>query len=84
LLLATPSLLDAGLLDLAAEVAFCLVAAGEQDAPERRQILAALTRHQRPDGSVIEPGDAPADPRQRFRHETHCTAAALVALATAP
>jgi hypothetical protein len=29
------------------------------------------------------PADALADPRRRFRHEIHCTAAALVALATA-
>jgi D-amino peptidase len=83
LLLATPELLDSGQLDVAAEVAFCLVAGDEADAPERSRILEALAGHQRPDGSVIEPRSPDPDPRQRFRDETHCTATALLALATA-
>jgi D-amino peptidase len=83
LMLSAPELLADSQLDLAAEVAVCLVAAGEQRAPERARILDALVAHQRADGSVIEPRPPDPEPRQRFRDDTHCTAAALLALATA-
>jgi D-amino peptidase len=83
LLLAAPVLVEQGFLDLAAEVAICLQLAGEDHAPERSRILAALAVHQRADGSVIQLGDPDLDAQQRFRDETHCTAAALLAFATA-
>jgi D-amino peptidase len=68
LLLATAHVLSQHELDLAAEISFCLQLAGESRASERSQILEALAREQSDDGSV---GDE------------HCTAAALLAFATA-
>jgi D-amino peptidase len=83
LVLAVPYLLRDGHLDPAGEVALCLVAAGEDRAPEREVILSALAAHQQPDGSVSEPAHLHPDAGSRDRVHTHCTAVALLAFATA-
>ncbi len=77
LLLAANWLCETRQVDLAAEVAFCLLAAGERDAAELASLLRLLSRSQRADGTVVDP--AGGDARQR----THATAAALVAFAGA-
>ncbi len=84
LLLATPFVVENGHLDLAAQLCFCLTTAGEGRAPERERLLASLASHQNSRGEVIEDSTArlrSADVRRRL--ETHCTAAALLAFATA-
>jgi D-amino peptidase len=79
LLAAGPWLLDEHCLDLAAEVAFCLQAAGQGGSDTCQLILDALVRAQQPDGSVADTtlggmeGSAVA----------HTTAAALLAFAGA-
>jgi D-amino peptidase len=87
LLLAAPFALAHRHLDLAAELAFCMVAAGEAEAPERAQILAVLAGQQRSDG-LVPASDAAlaglaAGDEHRRRADLHCTAAALLAFATA-
>jgi D-amino peptidase len=67
-LLAAPSAVAQGELDVAAELAFCMVVAGEANAPEHEHVLSALSAAQQRDGRV---GDA------------HGTAAALLAFASA-
>ena len=84
LLLGADFALRGGFLDLAGEIAICLVAVGEDRAPERARILAALSERQEPDGSVIDEADAKSpDPRRRYRMRAHCSGVALLALATA-
>ncbi len=75
LLLAAPMTVAQGELDLAAELAFCLVAAHEERAPERELILSALARAQASDGTVGDQGEP--------WEVTHSTCAALLAFATA-
>jgi D-amino peptidase len=70
-------------LDLAAEVAFCLQAAGRRRAAAHRSLVALLARRQRPDGSLGEPRQLLESAQSALRREAHCTAAALVALAGA-
>jgi D-amino peptidase len=74
LLLAAPAVVAQHELDLAAELAFCMVAAGEAHAPERAHVLDALARAQAADGTVGE--------GERW-HVTHSTSTALLAFATA-
>lgn len=76
LLLAAPWAVEQGSVDVAAELAFCLQAAGERQSPEHSALLALLAREQRADGSM-------KTPEHSERWQAHCTAAALVALAGA-
>jgi D-amino peptidase len=84
LLLAASFCVEAGHHDLAAELAFCLVAAGEANAPERARILDALAESQRSDG-IVPNLDTPAgmDREGQRRADVHCTLASLLAFATA-
>ncbi|MHB8878885.1 MAG: DUF6895 family protein, partial [Myxococcaceae bacterium] len=71
LLLAAPWAVEQGSADLAAELAFCLQAAGERRSAEHCDLLGLLARHQRADGSM-------KTSEHSARWEAHCTAAALV------
>jgi uncharacterized protein DUF6895 len=81
LFLATPFVAAHALLDLAAEICFCLEIAGEGRSPELRELLALLAAHQQPDGRVVEPATRPRPPGDEARLDAHCTAAALLAFA---
>jgi D-amino peptidase len=83
LLLAASFCLEEGHHDLAAELAFCLVAADEPNAPERMRILDVLAESQRSDGMVPNL-DTPAgmDREGQRRADVHCTLASLLAFAT--
>lgn len=84
ILLAVDFTLERDLLDIAGELAICMVVLGEARAPERARVLARLAAAQAPDGSVlegatVEGGDGVAE----YRNRAHATAVALLAFATA-
>jgi D-amino peptidase len=79
LLASGPWLLEEHYLDLAAEVAFCLQAAGQAGSDTCQMILDALVRAQRPDGSVSDEALGGAEGSA----VAHTTAAALLAFAGA-
>ncbi|HEX8825843.1 MAG TPA: hypothetical protein VF794_38385, partial [Archangium sp.] len=72
LLVATPSIVDQGQVDLAAEVAFCLQCVDEVGGGAHEALLSLLIAHQQSDGRLGE-GEGAA----------HATAGALLALAGA-
>lgn len=64
--------------DLGAEAAICLQLAAEHETPEHQSLLALIARHQRADGSVVDPSREETEERI-----AHATAAGLLALAGA-
>lgn len=76
LFLATGWVVEQGLADLAAELAFCLQSAGEHRSREHRSLLGFLSRRQSADGTIADEGDD-------VRGMSHSTAAALLAFAGA-
>jgi len=80
---AAPWIISEERLDLAAEVVFCLQAAGRRRGATCRALLALLVERQRPDGSMGEPRGLLESARSADRREAHCSAAGLVALAGA-
>ncbi len=81
LLLATPWVVEQGLVDLAAEVAFCLQVAGEASSAEHGAALALVVRSQGHGGAIVEPRKSEWTAEVSARQEAHCTAAGLLALA---
>ncbi|MBI3185534.1 MAG: M55 family metallopeptidase [Myxococcales bacterium] len=69
--------------DLAAELALCLQAAGESRSAEHRALLELLRRHQRPDGWVEDPTsrEEARDEADLAEMDAHTTAVALLAFA---
>jgi len=82
LFLAVPEIRTQRWLDIAAEVAFCLQAAGETDSHEHVLLLECLAEHQEASGQVRDPS-AEAAPDDAARVEAHVTAAATLAFAGA-
>jgi len=81
LTLAVPEVLAEERIDLAAEIALALQAAGEVEIAEHHDLLARLAARQHPDGSVADPSTAGVSVSEAARLRVHTTGVALVALA---
>jgi D-amino peptidase len=81
LVLAAPWVRAGRHVDLAAELCFCMQAAGEAACSEHADLIALVAAHQGEGGLVSDPSAAAAPAWDRPRLEAHATAAALVAFA---
>jgi len=81
LTLAVPEVLAEERIDLAAEIALALQAAGEVEIAEHHDLLARLAARQHPDGSVADPSTVGVSVSEAARLRVHTTGVALVALA---